>query len=78
MPTFRFRSMPKSERGSSGKRGSFLSVQGSALLIVLGLVVLLTIVVTAFLAQSNLSRQIFTARAGQTQVDVLALSLIHI
>ena len=77
MPTFRFRSMPKSERGSSGKRGSFLSVQGSALLIVLGLVVLLTIVVTAFLAQSNLSRQIFTARAGQTQVDVLAGSAVE-
>jgi hypothetical protein len=77
MFAFRLRALPKSERRSWEKCGSFVSVAGSALLIVLCLVVLLTIVVTAFLAQSNLSRQIFSARAGQTEVDVLADSAIE-
>jgi hypothetical protein len=62
---------------ASNARASFLSTEGSALLIVLCFVVLLTIVVAAFLTQSILHRQIFSARAGQTEVDVLASDTIE-
>src|ERR1700742_3778942 len=53
------------------------SQRGTALIVVLCFVVLLTIVVVAFLSQSTVSRQIFNARAGQTQVDILSDSAIQ-
>ena len=59
------------------RRCSFISNRGSALIIVLGFVVLLTILIVAFLSQATISRQIFNARAGQTEVDVLGNSAVQ-
>jgi hypothetical protein len=66
-----------SKKISQRRRGSYLSQQGAALVIVLCFVVLLTVLIVAFLLQSNISRQIFNARAGQTEVDVLGSSVVQ-